>query len=225
MEISDDNKNGYLDEIQKTHMISSYENNCAFRYQLINLLNTHYTQNVKYHLMWLFFHSFSFAYPDNPSDEYKIETADFISNVIPKNLGGCGGCQNDYKKYIEKRNIFRIVSSKLEISTFFVDLHNYINNNNFEKKYNIAPDANKFIFGADEKEKISVPISAPIFFSYEDVKSIYELTDYISLLEANFNINIFNLIDNKSLSLFYVDFNKIDFKTTVVKYNVSFSLT
>ena len=79
--------------------------------------------------MWLFFHSFSFAYPEIPSEEYKIETANFISNIIPKNLGGCGGCQNDYKIYIEKLNVFRIVSSKQELSTFFVDLHNYINNN------------------------------------------------------------------------------------------------
>ena len=217
MEISDDNKNGYLDETIKTHMISSYENNSAFRYQLINLLNTHYTQNVKYHLMWLFFHSFSFAYPDNPSDEYKIETADFISNVIPKNLGGCGGCQNDYKKYIEKRNIFRIVSSKLEISTFFVDLHNYINNNNFEKKYNIAPDANKFNILINTKNKLSTSI----FHEYSDVKTKYEYINYISLLEEKYSINMFKLIESKSLASFYDLFNKIKFDSNVFNINIT----
>jgi hypothetical protein len=189
-----------LDKIIKNQMISSYENNAAFRNQIINTFNSHYIQNIKYHIMWLFFHSFSFAYPESPSEEYKIETANFISNIIPKNLGGCGGCQNDYKTYIEKLNIFRIVSSKQELSTFFVDLHNYINNNKFEKKYITAPEANKFIFVAnkkaptdpigdviaDEKEKIS----GPIFFNYEDVKITYDQTDHISLLEAKFNINM-----------------------------------
>ena len=69
-----------LDETIKNNMIFSYENNIAFRNQLLNTFNTHYTQNVKYHLMWLFFHSFSFAYPEIPSDEYKIETANLGTN-------------------------------------------------------------------------------------------------------------------------------------------------
>lgn len=36
-----------------------------------------------------------------------LETAIFISSIIPKNLGGCGGCKNDYKIYIENLNIFK----------------------------------------------------------------------------------------------------------------------
>jgi hypothetical protein len=207
-----------LDEIIKNQMISSYENNVAFRNQLLTTFNTHYIQNSKFHLMWLFFHSFSFAYPDNPSEEYKIETANFIANVIPKNLGGCGGCQNDYKIYIEKLNTFRIVSSKLELSTFFVDLHNYINNKKFEQPNRIV--TNNFNIIINENEKLV----SPVFFSYEDVKSKYEQTDYIPLLEAKFSINIFKLIENQSLATFYDNFNKIDFKIADTKYNISFSL-
>ena len=71
-----------LDEIVKNQMISSYENNATFRTQLINTLNNHYTQNIKYHIMWLFFHSFSFAYPEIPSEEYKMETANFSFSFI-----------------------------------------------------------------------------------------------------------------------------------------------
>jgi hypothetical protein len=221
MEISDETKKVILDETIKNHMIFSYDNNVLFKVYLTNVLNTHYLQNSRFHLMWLFFHSFSFAYPEEPSEEYKMETANFIANVIPQNLAsGCGGCQNDYRKYIARRNIFRIVSSKQELSTFFVDLHNYINNIKFEKKISIAPDANKFIF---EKDKEKIP--GPVFFNYEDVKSIYEQTNYVSLLEEKFNINIFNLIDNQSLSLFYDDFNKINFKIADVQYNVSLSFT
>ena len=196
-----------LDEIIKKQMISSYENNAAFRNQIINTFNTHYTQNIKYHIMWLFFHSFSFAYPDIPSDEYKIETAHFISNVIPKNLGGCGGCQNDYKTYIEKLNVFRIVSSKLELSTFFVNLHNYINNKKFDQQNRNVTNNFKIIINDIPK------IESPIFLNYEDVRNKYEETNFITLLETKFNINIFKLIDNKLLATFYDDFNKIDLKT------------
>ena len=165
-----------LDEIIKNQMIYSYENNAAFRNQLVNTFNSHYTQNIKYHIMWLFFHSFSFAYPEIPSEEYKIETANFISNIIPKNLGGCGGCQNDYKTYIEKLNIFRIVSSKLELSTFFVDLHNYINNNKFDQSNrNVTNNFNILI-------NYNYKLVSPINCSYEDFKINYEQTDYIPLL-------------------------------------------
>jgi hypothetical protein len=200
-----------LDEIIKKQMISSYENNAAFRNQIIHTFNSHYIQNIKYHLMWLFFHSFSFAYPEIPSEEYKIETANFISNIIPKNLGGCGGCQNDYKIYIEKLNVFRIVSSKQEISTFFVDLHNYITKNNFDKQNR---NLTNFTITINEK------LVSPTYCNYADIELVYKQTDFIPLLESKFNINMFKLIENKSLASFYDIFNKFDFKTAG-QYNVS----
>ena len=213
-----------LDDIFKSQIISSYETNVAFKYQLLNIFNSHYTQNIKYHILWLFFHSFSFAYPDNPSDEYKIETANFILNIIPKNLGGCGGCQNDYKTYINNLNfnVFRIVSSKQELSTFFVDLHNDINKKKFEQKNkNVTNVTNNFDISINTKNELS----EPFFYEYNDVKNKYEQTDFIPLLETKFNINIFKLIENKSLSTFYDIFNKLDIKFADTKYNISFSLT
>ena len=203
-----------LDEIIKNQMIFSYENNLTFRNQLVTILNNHYLQNIKYHLMWMFFHSFSFAYPDFPSDEYKIETAHFITNVIPKNLGGCGGCQNDYKTYIEKLNVFRIVSSKLELSTFFVDLHNYINNKKFEQPNRIVTNNFNILMNNIPK------LESSIFFTYEDVKNKYGQTNFITLLESKFNINIFTLIENKSLATFYDTFNKISFDKINTPYNI-----
>jgi hypothetical protein len=208
-----------LDEIIKNQMIFSYENNLTFRNQLVNIFNSHYLQNIKYHLMWMFFHSFSFAYPDIPSDEYKIETAHFISNVIPKNLGGCGNCQNDYKIYIEKLNVFRIVSSKQELSTFFVDLHNYINKKKVDQQNQNG--INNFTILINENEKLVAPINC----KYEDVKSKYEQTDYISLLEIKFSLNIFKLIENKSLATFYDIFNKLNLNLYDNKFNIGISIT
>ena len=204
-----------LDEIIKNQMIFSYENNLTFRNQLVNIFNNHYLQNIKYHLMCMFFHSFSFAYPDIPSEEYKIETAHFITNVIPKNLGGCGGCQNDYKTYIEKLNVFRIVSSKQELSTFFVDLHNYINNKKFEQPNRIVTNNFKILINENEK------LVAPINCNYEDVKSKYEQTNFITLLESKFNINIFTLVENKSLAAFYELFNKINFDSNIFNIDLT----
>jgi hypothetical protein len=216
-----------LDEILKNQMIFSYENNVTFRNQLVNVFNNHYNQNIRYHVMWMFFHSFSFAYPDIPSDEYKIETANFITNIIPKNLGGCGGCQNDYKTYIEKLNIFRIVSSKQELSTYFIDLHNYINNKSFEKQNslnNLNYSNNLYILNIfntliNTKNKLSTSI----FHEYSDVKTKYEYTNYISLLEEKYSINMFNLIESKSLTSFYDLFNKIKFDSNV--FNIDMTIT
>lgn len=166
--------------------------------------------------MWLFLHSFSFAYPDNPSEEVKIETANFVANVIPKNLGGCGSCQNDYKIYIEKLNIYRIISSKQEISSFFVDLHNYINTKKFHQTKLSATNLHISINNTNQ-------ISNPVFYQYNDVKNKFEETDFILLLETKYNINMFKLIENKLLSSFYDIFSKIKFDLEM--YNVNIQIT
>ena len=206
-----------LDEIMKNQMIFSFENNLSFRNQLSNVFNAYHLQNIKYHLMWLFFHSFSFAYPDIPSDEYKMETVHFITNIIPKNLGGCGGCQNDYKIYIEKLNIFRIISSKQEISTFFVELHNYINNKKFEQNNKTAISSQ---FKITTNKNISTN-NQVVFCDYETVKTKYEQIDYVSLLETKYNINMFKLIESKSLATFYELFNKIKFNSNVFNIDMT----
>jgi hypothetical protein len=135
-------------------------------------------------------------------------------------LGGCGGCQNDYKIYIEKLNVFRIVSSKLELSTFFVDLHNYINKKKIDQQtVNVKSNFNILI---NENEKLVAPINC----NYEDVKNKYEQTNFITLLESKFNINLFTLIENKSLATFYEFFNKINFDLCVVnKIDIGISIT
>lgn len=209
-----------LDKIIKNQMISSLQNNITFKHQLTNVFNGYYTQNIKYHILWLFFHSFSFAYPDSPSDEYKIETANLLMNIIPKNLTTCGSCQNDYKTFIEKLNIYRVVSSKYELSKFFVDLHNYINNNKFQlttQHMQYMNASSQFIFNLN-----SISNNEATFIDYSTVKNKYDEIDYVYLLETKFNINMFTLIEEKNLSSFYDLFNKIKFDS--ISFNVAIEI-
>jgi len=209
-----------LEEIIKNNLINSYSQNIQFTSNLKNVFKTYYSQNAKYHILWLFLHSFSFAYPLEPSEEYKIETANFINNVIPKNLGGCGSCQNDYKTFIENINIYRVVSSRNTISTFFVDLHNHITSKKIEQNNRYVVD-NKHNITINDVTKSIVPT----VYSYDHVKEIYTDTDYISLLEDKYSINMFTLIETKMLASFYTEFNKINIQTNGINFDINIQIT
>jgi len=206
-----------LDEILKNQMIMCFEQNNLIKTNITTILNNYYLQNTKYHIMWLFFHSFSFAYPDEPSEEYKIETANFIGNIIPKNITGCGSCQNDYRKYIENLNIYRIVSSKQELSTFFYQLHNHINEiknknlNSFQQKFNITINNKNTYINVNP--------------TFEEIKQKYNDVNYTILLEEKYKINIFKLIEDKSLSSFYTLFNKINIEDTLNVFNIDINIS
>jgi hypothetical protein len=206
-----------INSILKESISTTSKQNITIYNNLVNLLNNHFSQNLKYHLLWLFFHSFSFAYPENPSDDYKMEIADFIVNVVPFNLGGCGGCQNDFKLYIKTVNIFRVVSSRTELSNFFYNFHNHIN-------------AKKHEFYKNKTHTFKLPDfdleKAINVLTYEDVKHKYEETDYITLLEEKYDINMFKLIENKTLSTtFYQKINQIDFNTVTSDITISINMT
>jgi hypothetical protein len=209
-----------LNEIIKNQMISSFETNVALRFQYKSLFRIYYVQNIKYHIMWLFFHSFSFAYPEFPSEEYKIETANFLANIIPKNLTGCGSCQNDYKIFIEKLNIYRVISSKQELSSFFVDLHNFINAKKFEQNSKVNINNNYDILINSKQQNTS-----PILCEYNDVKYKYEQTDYIFLLEEKYNINMFKLIESKNLSEFFNLLNNFNFQEDTNTFNITINIS
>ena len=209
-----------LEQIIKNNLINSYSQNIQFTSNLKNVFKTYYSQNAKYHILWLFLHSFSFAYPLEPSEEYKIETANFINNVIPKNLGGCGSCQNDYKTFIENINIYRVVSSRNTISTFFVDLHNHITSKKIEQNNRYVVD-NKHNITINDVTKSIVPT----VYSYDHVKEIYTDTDYISLLEDKYSINMFTLIETQMLASFYTKFNKINLETNGINFDINIQIT
>jgi hypothetical protein len=60
-----------------------------------------------------------------------------------------------------------------------------------------------------------------IFCDYETVKNKYNITDYISLLEEKYTVNMFKLIESKSLATFYELFNKIKFDSNVFNIDIT----
>ncbi len=208
-----------LEIIIKQNFINSYSQNIQIKNNLKNVFKTYYSQNIKYHILWLFLHSFSFSYPLKPSEECMLETVNFIYNIIPKNLTSCSVCQNDYNKYIEHFNIFTVVSSRNNISNFFIDLHNHITKKKIDSITKSVYEINKFnINNLSEFNNYNI-------YDYDYIKQIYTNTDYVSLLENKFNINMFKLIENKMLSSFFIEFNKINIENINIDFNINLQIT
>jgi hypothetical protein len=119
-------------------------------------------------------------------------------------------------KYILKNLIyFELYLQNKIFQLFFVDLHNYINNKKFEQN-------NKTAISSKFKINLNKSINNQVIFcDYETVKTKYEQIDYISLLETKYNINMFKLIESKSLATFYELFNKIKFDSNVFNIDMT----
>lgn len=135
-----------MDDIDKEIVkgfMNSYTNNIQFSNLVANTFNRFYLQNVKYHLLWLFIHSFAYIY--NPSTtttsggltvtdvQKKLQVANFIYYTIPKFLTDfCSSCSSDYSTYIVGQDIMVAVEDSGKLSKFFLNLHNHISKTNFD---------------------------------------------------------------------------------------------
>lgn len=78
---------------------------------------------------WIFLHSISFSYPENPTKKDKRQFKTFflsLENVLP-----CSLCCEHYKKYLQEHDIDDALQSRKNLIHYFIRLHNHIN-----KKYN-----------------------------------------------------------------------------------------
>jgi hypothetical protein len=76
--------------------------------------------------MWTTLHNITFNYPENPTDEQKMQHKQFFMSL--KNVLPCETCREHYGKNIEK--IFPIDAALKNRDTFsrwLVDLHNSVN--------------------------------------------------------------------------------------------------
>jgi len=81
---------------------------------------------------WLFLHSITLGYPNNPSETDKINLLNFfnvLSDVLP-----CKKCRNGFKSHIKEYPLTNeILSSKIKVIKWLIDIHNLVNKENNKK--------------------------------------------------------------------------------------------
>jgi len=167
--------------------------------QLSNNNNSFYKQNVNnfilgmflktkiQHIAWHIFHSFSIMYPDEPTEDEQLRTKNFIKKITT-NLGIiCSSCGGNKDTFIAKYDIDLAVSSKTNLIQFFCDYHKYVNTTlRPQKHFSYEPDIYTTNFIIDR----------------------YTKNDYISLINATYNINLVSLFQQNSMDDFFLLFHK-----------------
>ena len=167
--------------------------------QLSNINNSFYKQNVKQfilgmffktkiqHIAWHIFHSFSIMYPDEPTIEQQLMTKNFISKITT-NLGIiCSSCGGNKDNFIANYDTDLAVSSKTNIIQFFCDYHKYVNTTLRQQiHFSYEPD----------------------IYTTEFIIDKYTKNDYISLIDATYNINLVSMFQQNSLNDFFLLFHK-----------------
>lgn len=82
---------------------------------------------------WIFLHSITLNYPENPTDIEKQNMKDFINSmgkVLP-----CDKCKNNFISHMQKNKLTNeILSSKKQFIKWMIDLHNLVNEINNKQK-------------------------------------------------------------------------------------------
>ena len=80
---------------------------------------------------WLFLHSVSFQYPENPTDQDKNNYKIFFESL--QNILPCPNCREHYQKNL-KENPMNL-ESRESLIKWVIDLHNLVNQKNSKKEY------------------------------------------------------------------------------------------
>ena len=82
---------------------------------------------------WFFLHSVTLVYPDNPSEQDKINFFDFfktLGNVLP-----CMVCRENYKNHFMKIPLRKQLGNKKDLQKWLVTIHNEVNKIHKKKKF------------------------------------------------------------------------------------------
>jgi hypothetical protein len=81
---------------------------------------------------WIFLHSITLNYPDNPTDEEIKQHSDFFLNL--GNILPCHKCREHYKLNLKKFKLTKtILKSKELFIKWLIDIHNSVNISNNKK--------------------------------------------------------------------------------------------
>lgn len=106
--------------------------------------------------LWIFLHTLTLGYPDNPSLEDKKRMMDFINMlgfVLP-----CEKCQLHFQEHLSKHPIQPALESREKIIKWLNDIHNEVNKSLGKKEYTLTEMMDTFenIYKKDSLNPISL---------------------------------------------------------------------
>lgn len=124
-------------EIDSNDIIIDYYNKDKFREEERDVKDRSLKMNIEYwNSYWKCLHLISFIYPDNPDNNKKKSIKKLLSKMERDGLK-CRNCTNHFRRYLANKNRDLIVSSKMNLVNFFIDLHNNVNRMNGKIEYNL----------------------------------------------------------------------------------------
>jgi len=82
---------------------------------------------------WMFLHSVTLAYPENPTDIDKTNFEMFFNSLLP--VIPCKKCSDNYKIHIVEDPISNHLDNKENLVKWLINLHNKVNRLNGKKDY------------------------------------------------------------------------------------------
>ena len=167
------------------NLINCANNDFLLKYQIKSITLNKFLQKKIYHLLWHIFHSFSVMYPENPTEEEKLRTKNFINKITTHLSIICSSCSKNKDTFIANYDIDLAVSSKTNIIQFFCDYHKEVN-----IKYRPPIVTTNAKYEAD-------------LFNTEFIIERYTKNDYISLIETTYNLNLYKNFQFNSMDSFF----------------------
>ena len=191
-------------------LISCAENDFLLKYQIKSITLNKFLQKKIHHLLWHIFHSFSVMYPENPTEEEKLRTKNFINKITTHIAIICSSCSKNKDTFIANYDIDLVVSSKTNIIQFFCDYHKEVN-----IKYRPPIVTTNAKYDAD-------------LFTTDFIIERYTKNDYISLIETTYNLNLYKNFQLNSMDIFFQLFqscSKLIYRLESDKYDFQFKFS
>ena len=191
-------------------LISCAENDFLLKYQIKSITLSKFLQKKIYHLLWHIFHSFSVMYPDEPTEEERTRTKNFINKITTHLSIICSSCSKNKDTFIENYDIDLAVSSKTNIIQFFSNYHKEVN-----IKYRPPIVTTNAKYDAD-------------LFTTDFIIERYTKNDYISLIETTYNLNLYKNFQLNSMDIFFQLFqscSKLIYRLESDKYDFQFKFS
>lgn len=91
---------------------------------------------------WLFLHTITLNYPNNPTQKDKENYKNFFTSL--KNVIPCKNCAKHYSDNLNTYPIINSLNSKQDLVNWLIDIHNEVNVKNEKRKYSYNEVINKY---------------------------------------------------------------------------------